>query len=357
MQNNMGTGKRLILWLLIWTFVLPASLSAQIGGDRVFSFLHLSPSARITGLGTIHPAVIDDDPMFAWQNPAILNPQTHQSIHFNHSFFPAGIQHGSAMYAHSLKDSSWHLGAGVQYMNYGDFTMTDEGGVEMGTFDATDLAFIFSASRQVHKNYRIGANIKYVNSHLESYRASAILVDLGVHYQLPERRINVSLTAKNIGFFLSRFSEFDQDYYLPFDLVIGFSKRLEHLPFRYGISFHHLYRWNVSYDDPNRENNSLLPGALDPDQKSPTAIDNFFRHINFNGEFLLGKHENLRLRIAYSHLLRQELKLSNVQTLAGFSFGVGFKISRFRIDYGRSVYHLAGGIHHLSISTRLSEFF
>lgn len=357
MQNNMGTRtgeKGLIAAILLFV-----SLNAwtQIGGDRAFSFLHLSPSARITGLGAIHPAVMDDDPLFAWQNPAALNGSSHQALSFNHSFFPAGIQHSTFMYAQHLKDTTWNIGAGIQYLNYGDFDLTDEGGVELGTFTASDLAVITTLSRQIHENYYVGINAKFVNSQLESYNSSALLFDLSGHYYNPGSRVNISITLKNAGFFLKRYAGNDPDYGLPTDLVIGFSKRLEHLPFRFGVSFHHLYRWNISYDDPNRENNTIIPGGFNPDDRSPTAVDNFFRHFNVNGEFLLGKRENFRLRLAYSHLLRQELKLSTIQTLSGFSFGFGFKISRFRIDYGRSVYHLAGGIHHLSIGTRLSEFF
>src|SRR5690606_38258413 len=342
--------------LICLGILLSCHLQAQIGGDRVFSFLHLSPSARLTGLGSIHPAVMDDDPAFAWQNPAVLNPRTHQALSFNHSFFPAGIQHSTAMYSHSLKDSSWHFGLGVQYLDYGDFDLTNEQNTELGEFTAGDLALMLTASRQIHKNYFVGANVKYVNSQLESYSASAILLDLSAHYYNEDRRLNVSLTAKNLGFFTRRYDvESDFQEMLPFDLVLGFSKRLEHLPFRYGISFHHLYRWNVLYDDPNRENNTLF-GEDPAGDDGPGWVDNFFRHINFNGEFLLGKRENFRLRIAYSHMLRQELKLETAQSLAGFSFGFGMKISRFRIDYGRSVYHLAGGVHHLSIGTRISEF-
>jgi len=353
----MATGRRETRLITAILLFIAINVTAQIGGDRAFSFLHLSPSARLTGLGGIHPALMDDDPLIAWQNPAALHSGNDGALSFNHSFFPAGIQHSSAMYAQSIVDSSWTAGAGVQYLNYGSFDLTDPGGADLGTFKASDLAVILSLGHQIHELYFVGANVKFVHSQLESYSSNALLFDLSGHYYHPGSRINISLTLKNVGVFLSRYAEGDPDYRLPTDLVIGFSKRLEHLPFRFGVSMHHLYRWNISYDDPNDENNTLFPGALSPDDKSPTAIDNFFRHFNFNGEFLLGKKENFRIRLAYGHLMRQELQLATTQTLAGFSFGFGMRISRFRIDYGRTVYHLAGGIHHLSLSTRLTEFF
>jgi len=40
----------------------------------------------------------------------------------------------------------------------------------------------------------------------------------------------------------------------------------------------------------------------------------------------------------------------------GFNFGIGIKLKKYNIDYGRSVYSLAGTTNHLSISTNFSEF-
>jgi len=42
--------------------------------------------------------------------------------------------------------------------------------------------------------------------------------------------------------------------------------------------------------------------------------------------------------------------------LVGFSFGIGMNISKFKIDYGRSSYHLSGQINTFSIRTNLSTF-
>jgi ADP-ribose pyrophosphatase YjhB (NUDIX family) len=59
--------------------------SAQItGGQHVFQFLRLSPSARITALGGSQIAVQDDDPGFAALNPAALNPSMAGQIALQH---------------------------------------------------------------------------------------------------------------------------------------------------------------------------------------------------------------------------------------------------------------------------------
>jgi hypothetical protein len=71
---------------------------------------------------------------------------------------------------------------------------------------------------------------------------------------------------------------------------------------------------------------------------------------------LIGKRESLRLRIGYNHLLRKELSVDNFSSFGGFAFGFGLRINRFRIDYGRANYHIAGGLNQFTISTNLREF-
>ena len=42
--------------------------------------------------------------------------------------------------------------------------------------------------------------------------------------------------------------------------------------------------------------------------------------------------------------------------LSGISFGVGIKISKFSLSYGRSTYHLGGASNHLTVVTNLGDF-
>ena len=42
--------------------------------------------------------------------------------------------------------------------------------------------------------------------------------------------------------------------------------------------------------------------------------------------------------------------------MVGFSWGVGFKVSKYRFDYSRSAYHLSGVPNNFSIAANLSTF-
>jgi hypothetical protein len=144
---------------------------------------------------------------------------------------------------------------------------------------------------------------------------------------------------------------------MPVDLQIGISKRLKYLPFRFSIIGHQLHRANVRYDDPNAQQVTDIFGEEIKTNKFSESVDNIFRHVIINGEFLIGKNENLRLRLGYNHLRRKELSLTSFRSLAGFSLGFGVKVNAFKLDYGLGYHHVAGAINHISISTDLSKFF
>ncbi|OPZ98835.1 MAG: hypothetical protein BWY70_01135 [Bacteroidetes bacterium ADurb.Bin408] len=46
---------------------------------------------------------------------------------------------------------------------------------------------------------------------------------------------------------------------------------------------------------------------------------------------------------------------SHVSTV-GLSWGVALKVSKFKLGYARSAYHLAGSPNHITLSTNLGDF-
>ncbi len=345
---------RCVLPLLL----LNSLLSAQItGGQHVFSFLSLPQSARVTGLGGAQIAVRDDDPVFAIANPAALNPSMSGHLAFNHNFFLGGIQQGYVSYARQLPKWGFTMHGGIQYMSYGEIKRADEFGDVQGKVKAGETAFTLGAARPLSDKFSLGLNARMAFSKLDTYKSSALLADVGLMYADSASRFTAALVVRNAGTQLSTYA--DTKEALPFDVQIGVSKRLKHLPFRFSVIAHHLHQWDIRYNDPDLQDDEvLLLGDQQPKENKTTAgIDNFFRHLIFNGEFLLGKREGFRLRLGYNHLLKRELSVNNYRSLAGFSGGVGIKISRFRVDFGYGAYHLAGGVAHLGIGTNLSEFF
>jgi len=82
--------------------------------------------------------------------------------------------------------------------------------------------------------------------------------------------------------------------------------------------------------------------------------DMLMRHIVLGAELLIS--DNINIRLGYNYRRRQELKINDRPGTAGLSWGVGFKISRFEISYGRASYHLAGPSNHFTLTTNLSSW-
>lgn len=354
--------KQLIILLVLVAGLSPyahQSLSAQIiGGNNVFEFMNLPSSARLSGLGGSLLGVQDGDISLSLSNPASLNAENHQQINWSHSFHPAGGQHGYAGYARHYEPWNTSFQAGIQYMNYGEFLQTDDIGNIQGEFKAKEFAINLTGAKQVYEKLTAGASLKIISSQFEGYSSFGMAADLGLFYQDTSGRFGAGLVIRNAGIQLNPYVDGNVED-LPFDVQLGFNQTLKHLPFRIGLVIHDLHRWNILYDDPNTQDNDLLSDFNQTPTANPVGdfVDNFFRHMIFNGEFLFGKDENLTFQLAYNHQRRQELSVSYAsRSLTGFSFGVGLKIKRFRIAFGHQFYHLAGGNNHLSMSTNLTRW-
>ena len=200
-------------------------------------------------------------------------------------------------------------------------------------------------------------NSKFIYSSLGGYNSSGIAFDLGTIYHIGHKNLDVGFVIKNIGSQITKYSEMYE--YMPINVLFGVSKRLEHLPFRLNITATHLERWNLIYDDPNGENNILLTEDGQSSEKSKISqfSDNFFRHLIFGGEFLLGKGEGpIRLRFSYNYKKSKEMAVYPYRSFAGFGFGFGLKLRKFQIDYAYNIQNSAGGKVHLTIGANLNEF-
>ena len=345
-----------LIGLLIAAWSLPDAACQVTGGRQIFQFMTLSPSARITALGA-QIAVKDEDLSFAAVNPAALNPAMDGRLTFQHNFFLTDVQHGYVAYARELPKLGFTMHAGLQYMNYGDIKRADEYGNIIGKVQASETAFTIGGARPLTDRISLGLNVRLGLSTLDIYKASALAADAGLMYADTSRRLTVAVVVRNAGAQLSSYNDIKED--LPFDLQIGISKRLKYLPFRFSVIAHHLHQWDIRYNDPNLKEDDILQigGSGSSDTGGNNGVDNFFRHLIFNGEFLLGRNEAFQIRFGYNHLRKKELSVRNYRSMAGFSGGVGIKINRFRIDAGYAAYHLAGGVFHLGIGTNLKEFF
>lgn len=328
----------------------------QRGGERVFEFIHLATSARATALGGSQIAAWTNDYGFVGGNPAMLNESMNNSFIFQHNFHFSGIDNGYAGYARYFPSLKSTLHGGVHYLAYGQFTSTDEMGNVNGEFKANELALNVGISRQLNERMSGGFLMRYVQSSLESYRSTGLVMDAGISYQSEDGFNHYAFVLRGAGIQFSKYYPEDERDRMPVDVQVGYSKRLQYVPFRLSVLLHDLNRWNLDYDSPLDEDTGLGFGEEPREPgKFGQRVDNAFRHVTIGGEFLIGKKETLMLRIGYHHQRRKELSVVNLRSLAGFSGGVGINLKSFVLDYGFAVYHQAGSTKHLGLRVLLDQ--
>jgi len=343
-----------ILFLLLF-FHLVAS--GQRGGERVFEFVNLPTSARATGLGGSQIAATTNDYGLVGGNPAMLNISMDNSFIFQHNFHFAGIDNGYAGFAKYIPGMKSMIHGGIHYLSYGKFTAADEMGNVEGEFKAKDLSLNAGISRQLNERMSAGILIQYIQSSLETYTSNGMLFDGGITYSSEDGFNHYAFVIRGVGMQFSRYYEGDVKGKMPVDMQFGFSKRLKYVPFRLSILMHDINRWDLRYTSPLDEATSIDFGGAPPKEPSDFSqgVENFFKHLTFGGEFLIGKKEGFMLRFAYDHQLHQELSVVNLRSLAGFSAGVGVNVKSFILDYGFTVYHQAGSTKHIGLRVNLDE--
>ncbi|HTN38888.1 MAG TPA: type IX secretion system protein PorQ, partial [Arachidicoccus sp.] len=280
---------------------------AQItGGQSAFEFLRLSNSPHISALGGIAPANPDADVSLTLQNPALLNPRYHNQLSLAYNLYYAGISIANMQYGYHVAPLNTDFSLGIQYLNYGKITETDLYGNENGLIHASDFSLNLSASRKYLEHWRYGATLKFAYSGLAGQSAIAALADVGIVYTDTVNLWTFGAVAKNMGFTLKKYNPQLPAEPLPFDLQIGITKQLKNLPLRLSFVGHHLYEWDIRYDNPADKVDQNLFGTPDSNAKEKSFfVDKLFRHINIAAELILAKR--ITLGVGYNHLHRSEL--------------------------------------------------
>lgn len=343
-----------ITLFIFMLFVSLGSVFGQAGSTSTYKFLNIPGSARISAFGGHIVSISDPDINLANHNPAVLNEDMYGMLSLGHKFLFNGIYSQNLDYGFRATKFNIPFHAGIHFVNYGEAEMTDIYGDKLGKISGSDLALVLGSSYRLYENLDLGINTRFIYSTLGTYNSFGMTLDMGAIYHLHDDNIDIGFVIKNIGGTIMHYS--DEGEKAPVNVILGISKRLEHLPFRLNITATHLNRWNLLYDDPEGENNIFL--GMETQEKSPVSLftDNLFRHLVFSGEFMLGKGEGpFRIRMSYSHRNAKEMSIDPYRSFSGFSFGFGLMMKRFTIDYAYNIQHLAGGKSHLTLSTNLNR--
>ena len=305
---------------IVFTGLLLLACGATAADNSTYAFLRNDASARAAALGGSSMSIAGD-PNGIFVNPAIIGTISNRQISFGFFKNITDINAGNASFGQQISDIGW-VGAGVQYVNYGSFDRTDELDNKLGTFSASDLAVLLNYSNVLVENLTYGVNAKFIYSTIADYSSTALAVDLGFYYTVPDKLLSFGVSAVNMGRQLSTYSATRET--LPFSVSVGASKQLEHLPLLLSLSFH-----NLNFSD----------GSF---------VDRF-KDFSVGGEFTLSQYA--KLRVGYNNQRRQDLQLGTSAGLAGFSIGGGILISGYTVDYAFNSFGAIGATHRVSVST------
>lgn len=321
-------------------------LFSQIGGDGTYRFLDLTNSAKVAALGGTQIAFTSNDLDLTFYNPSLLSDSMRNQLSINYVNYIAGIGVGYAAFSPDFGGRNV-FAVGIHYVNYGIFDGATENGQMTGTFGAAEYAINLFYSRTITSRLRAGINLKPIISSFENYHSNGLAADLGITFVTNDGLSAISLVAKNIGSQITTYYENGDREKLPWDVQLGFSKRLAHSPISFFVTANHLNLWDLSYI--NRQE-----GDTPINEKSANFSSLLMRHFIIGAEIYPEQH--VTLRIGYNYQRQKELAADNRPGLVGFSAGVGVKAAKFSLNYGIASFHLAAAVHYFSLAVNVSQF-
>ena len=277
-----------------------------------YNFLRLPISAHAAALGGDNITIIEDDPSLMFSNPALAASVSDMTVGLSYMNYMKGANYMGASFTKAMSDKAT-LAGGIQYMNYGKMKEVDENNVQLGEFNASEIAVEAIFSYELAKNLVGGITAKFITSYIGSYNSIAVGVDLGLNWYDPEREWSVSAVAKNLG---GQVKAYDDNFgKMPFDLQLGVSKTFAALPVRVSATLVDLTHFNYR----------------------------FINHLNLGAEVLLS--ESLWIGGGYNFRRANDMKIGvgddESSHGAGFSFGGGINLERFKLNLSYGKYHAA----------------
>lgn len=332
---------------LLYSF-FSLSLFSQVGGENVYQFLNLNSSARQIALGGEVLTLMDDVNQPTW-NPAVINYDIDNKLSVNYSSFLGGIRIGSISYARLISRRFGIIHGNISYLNYGSLIGADEEGNETGNFSAGDLYLSAGYARNLPwTNLYFGSNVKLINSSISNFTSYGVAADFGIIYYSPYKLYSFTLVLRNFGTQLKSFDSEREN--LPFKIALGASYQLEYVPLKWYLTIDNLQKWNISVPNPS-EQTIDLEGTIT--NQNINFFRNALRHFVVGAE--LFPESAINLRFGYNFRRAAELKLQNVRTFGGISFGFGLRMNNFKFNYAYSKFHSATNASTFSLQIDLDK--
>ena len=310
--------------------------------NAVFNFLTLPYSAKATALGGINISSLSSDLGLAMSNPALLSSDMDNQLQVGIKPYLSDIKQYDVNGAHWIASKKMVLGWGVHYMDYGSTTMTDVSGNYLGDFRPNDYSIQFSLAGQYTRDLYIGSTLKLIQSNYGLYKSSGIAMDIGLRYRSSNNLSQISILVNNLG---TQFKTYVNKEELPFNLILGWSKKLEHAPFQFSITAEKLSLWKIAYNDTSFNQQQGY--------SSPSSLQHLMNHFMVAGDIFLGNQASIQ--VGYNFMRRFDLNIQGQQNwMNGFSTGLDLRINKMQLQYGNAFFQ-KNSYHHFSVFYQLHK--
>ncbi len=331
-----------LIFVVVVSF-FPEWLSAQ-ESSSAYSWLGISSSSRIYGLGGMNISLVDDDIQTIDQNPALLGGEMSGQIALNYMRYVGGSNFAGARYGHGVGErGAW--AASVQYFGYGSIKETLPDGTVVGDFSPNDVSFSGAYSHDITDRLRGGTALKFLYSGYADYTAFALATDLGINYYDSEKDLSLSAVIANLGGQVKRFNEhYDR---LPFDIRLGWSQTFGNFPVRFSVTAWNLTKWKLPYLDAGDGTS-----GGDPELKD-SFMSNFFRHLVFGADLVSSR--NFYIGLGYNYKTRTDMATYSRSFLSGWSLAGGFKGRAFGVGVAFAQPHTGATTFMVNLSLSFND--
>ncbi|MEK7225223.1 MAG: hypothetical protein AAB221_06035, partial [Bacteroidota bacterium] len=183
------------------------------------------------------------------------------------------------------------------------------------------------------------------------YRSNGLAMDIGILFSDTSKLFSASALVKNAGFQLMKYNGSSGDD-LPFDLQLGFTKRLVSAPFSFSVTAQRIHQFDIGYNDTsfNSEN------GFENSSSKKFSFGKLINHFVLASTIYLG--DRVEVIAGYNFLRRKELNIgSGGNGLNGFSLGAGVMLGKLQIRYARAYYQNSSAYNQLGLNMKLNEYF
>jgi len=183
-------------WCVVFLMFLFTTQSIFSQGETGAQFLKIGVGAKACAMGEAFTSIADDPSAIYW-NPAGISQLNSTQLQAMQNFwiFEMSSQYGALI----LPFEFGTLGISFSYSSSGDITKF-ENFVQVGEYNAYDMAGTVTYAYKVNEIISMGAGIKYISQSIENESSNGYALDIGVLSKINALgNFKVGLSILNIG--------------------------------------------------------------------------------------------------------------------------------------------------------------